>query len=96
MPRCSLQQLWNDGDPTPMSGKLWENPFHKDENGNPQPTTMTPEEIAAVKVLGHTVETWNFGMTQDEAASKICGAFKMRKTRQAYLQVVKERVGGAL
>lgn len=96
MARCSFQKKWDDGDPTPMNDKYWESPHHKDENGNPQPTTMSTAEIAAAKMLGHTVETWNHGMTPDEAASKICASFKGRAVRKAFLKHLEEKVGAAL
>ena len=92
--RCS-QKTWDDGDPSPMNDKFWESPHHRDANGNPQPTTMTASEIAAAKLLGHTPETWNHGMTADEAVSKISAAFKGRVVRRAYIKHLEEKVRGA-
>lgn len=80
------QRTWDEGDPTPMNDKFWESPHHRDADGNPQPTTMTASEIEAAKLLGHTPETWNHGMTADEAVSKISAAFKGRAVRRAYLK----------
>jgi len=96
MTRGSFQVKWDDGDPTPMNDKFWESPHHRDNNGNPQPTTMTPEEIAAAKLLGHTPETWNHGMTEDEAAARISASFRARAVRKAFLKHLEEKVGGAL
>jgi hypothetical protein len=79
-----VQASWDDGNPGPMEGLFWESPHNRDENGNPQPTTMTPEQIAAAQLLGHTPETWNHGMTQDDAATKIAAAFHGRKQRKKF------------
>ena len=93
--RCGLlscgwlsQDTWDDGNPDPMEGLFWESPHHKDEDGNPQPTTMTPEQINAAKLLGHTTETWNHGMTQDDAATKIAANFRGKKTRREFVAKV--------
>ena len=88
--RCS-QKTWDDGDPSPMNDKFWESPHHRDANGNPQPTTMPASEIAAAKLLGHTPETWNHGMTAAEAVSKISAAFRGRAVRRAYANHSKEK-----
>ena len=79
-----VQASWDDDNPGPMEGLFWESPHNRDENGNPQPTTMTPEQIAAAQLLGHTPETWNHGMTQDDAATKIAAAFHGRKQRKKF------------
>eukprot|EP01043_Picozoa_sp_COSAG02_P037236 COSAG02_NODE_2779_length_8046_cov_3.495533_12_plen_105_part_00 len=79
-----------------MNDKFWESPHHKDINGIPQPTTMTNEEIAAAKLLGHTPQTWNHGMTEDEAAARIYASFKGYAVRKAFLKHLEEKVGGSL
>ena len=50
---------------------------------------MTPEQINAAKLLGHTTETWNHGMTQDDAATKIAANFRGKKTRREFVAKVR-------
>jgi len=72
-----VQKTWDDGDPEPMDGLFWESAH------NEPPTTMTAAQIEAAQLLGHTTETWNHGMTQDDAATKIGAVFRGRKERKA-------------
>ena len=72
-----MQKTWDDGDPEPMDGLFWESAH------NEPPTTMTAAQIEAAQLLGHTTETWNHGMTQDDAATKIGAVFRGRKERKA-------------
>ena len=60
-----------------MDGLFWESAH------NEPPTTMTAAQIEAAQLLGHTTETWNHGMTQDDAATKIGAVFRGRKERKA-------------